>query len=1576
MSQHQGHEACVYIGPAALCPKPEDERSFLLITGDQGDWVQPVIQERLNQIPENRRFELRHNTIGKPGTTKTWHTFNHPSLNGINDEQTLKWCNPAWDIQHLGCEETENKKLQDILSETQIVENKFHLVIAQGDPHLTLKRSAKLLKDCLSIDLSLHPLALVWKSSVHDYLTEHGYKCGASSDLAWQKEDSAIPVKALATPSESEHFIHPTVQFILNSTNLERYRTAGMSGSDLSLLQQITLGKIDHYPQESIKGLIYTKTKKYIRKLLNTTPHNNQINQQRTEKQGLAIKGEQFNQPETSEISSDEKAPKNQQLRGHIDGFEGGLTLRGWVDASDFGEGTSTLTAIWDERDQVIGEVDALLDRPDLAEAGIPKGIGFAIEVKALRDFALTELLDEPLSIRIVESKSQQPISLLPWMVDVEDAKHALGIVFSDELTRSRKEQIFDYLKTSTNSKYLLEIRKRILRVTATQCITNNWKELPTLDVIKAYDINSALNHGNDQESATRLETILLAWIQLINTLDTDAINNVDKFKAPISSNIAWWNPESLASRIKELAYVGLQAWEKKLFDEYLRPLFDVLIGTLFLQSHKQRLDNSIQDLFNAIASILIDVYGAPQLSFHIRSILKAQKEYIFDEAFTALAHQRGDRFNFLLSHYANQLGQPATSQGLLYYAAAIDFATCSPALHRHITSKLQETLAEHLNQHPRQSKPRHWVERLGTITSNSAQMLVSRMLNLGFARNSIVALHQDMIEIKKDLAHLLWNHSSIHASSNHSKFSQKFVERRKWLIVGEKALTQCWMYRVEQKKTYLENLGCEVRCIDQEELRYWSFSHDILWADAVIFCRLPAMYPYLRAISFAKACGKRTYAEIDDLLFTSEYPADFESYGGSISIEQYKNLCIDYPLRLGMLNEVDEVIVSTQVLADTCRTSLDSTSKPIHIIPNLPLAELECAASSLLHEQEWTKEDNKLKIALTSGTLSHKQVLKDFIYPILLETLEEYPEIELIIVGHIQLPSSFTKFNSRINSVPFSSYSSYLNLLKQASIALVPLEVHPTTDAKSAIKWMEASMCGVASICSPVKAYTDVTTDQEDVLIASKLDEWRTCLKTLIDQSEFRQSLAKQAYKSARQQFNQSEGEKIWNKLINTDHSKPKQVTKKVLVINVFFAPQSVGGATRVAQDYVKDMLMDQQTNYDVTVLCTDYDRWQSDNGKKRVNQSKIKGSDDINSSMHHENNKSLYGTSPEEIVQLHTDLNEQDDSYRESITIDHSNWHGARVIRLNLPAKPWKMHEDQDIEKFCKNFFKDEQFDFIQCHCCQIITASPLIAAQKLGIPYEVIMHDAWWMSEEQFLVSPAGRLINPSDPLDYFDDEPSEEERSDALNRRNSLYAILAGAKRRVAVSSAFQKVCESAGIKDVVVQENQFTSMAETTQQRRKEKKSDALIKLCHIGGMSLHKGYQLFRRAIHKIPPGLNLQFTVVDHRLATLTDQYSSTWNGYRVQFIAPVPMDEMSQFYASHDVLVAPSIWPESFGLVTREALSAGLWVIASNSGALAEPLLTSEPPQGTVIRPNNLEDLVEAITQCPQHLQDQANS
>ena len=143
-----------------------------------------------------------------------------------------------------------------------------------------------------------------------------------------------------------------------------------------------------------------------------------------------------------------------------------------------------------------------------------------------------------------------------------------------------------------------------------------------------------------------------------------------------------------------------------------------------------------------------------------------------------------------------------------------------------------------------------------------------------------------------------------------------------------------------------------------------------------------------------------------------------------------------------------------------------------------------------------------------------------------------------------------------------------------------------------------------------------------------------------------------------------------------------------------------------------------------------------------------------------------------------------------------------------------------------------------------------------------------------------------------------------------------------------------------------------------------------INCCHIGGMSIHKGYQLLRNAVHLIPRDLPLHFTIVDHSLSDQSKEYYSDWNGYNVQFIAPIPMHQMPEFYSTQDVLIAPSIWPESFGLVSREALSAGLWVIASDAGALAEPLKNSAEIVGSVVIPNDAQDLADALERVPKDI------
>ena len=196
---------------------------------------------------------------------------------------------------------------------------------------------------------------------------------------------------------------------------------------------------------------------------------------------------------------------------------------------------------------------------------------------------------------------------------------------------------------------------------------------------------------------------------------------------------------------------------------------------------------------------------------------------------------------------------------------------------------------------------------------------------------------------------------------------------------------------------------------------------------------------------------------------------------------------------------------------------------------------------------------------------------------------------------------------------------------------------------------------------------------------------------------------------------------------------------------------------------------------------------------------------------------------------------------------------------------------------------------------------------------------------------------------------------------------VFGILKNARQRIAVSKTFAEICEQAGIEDVSFKENKFTSMSNAL---TSTKSFNEPYNVCHIGGMSLHKGFQLLRNAVNQLPQNIPLNFTIVDHRLTTPADEYSSIWNGYKVRFIAPIAMNQMSNFYASQDVLVAPSIWPESFGLVTREAISAGLWVIASDSGALAEPLKV-EPSKGTITRPNHIEDLIDALKNLPNQLQ-----
>lgn len=1563
ISSNTSTKTHIYIGPAALTPPLADDDELIVVTGDKSKWSRKLIERRsCLEKEELDKVKIKINTIGKPGAQKKWYSFNHPFLNGTLSDELISWCNEGLSLETLETNEIECTKIDDIVKG---IDNdaKILLSIAQGDPLLTIKRSKKILPRIDAIDISLHPLSLIWEKEIEKYLLEVDFGTATNDQLIWKRREIDNQVDPLANPPESKLFLSDYLQVLLESVQLEDIREDYPEWSSLYLMRQIAIGNISAEKKISII--------KTARKRLSNF-YKSKVKREKNCTQGLKTApeiGSNYQQTEADsipEVMSSE--PQLQVLKGHIDGFDQSLDLRGWVDASDFGSGPSTIQVVWREQEEVIGQAIADLDRPDLIAAGINNGTGFSINIKTLDTYSLIKVLDQKISLDLIESKSGHKIGNESWILNNSIKIEILSLILDKHLNNSKSKEIENYLNHASNIEVLTATRNYLIAYSALQCQIGNWNCLPFMHALSNLNNNPLLNYGADSESAYRLELVLAGLICLTRYFDQENIHG-DKLskEADAFNNILEIN--TLSNKLTETCYAGLQDWELKVWSQRIRPLFNTLIATLMLQETSLEMGKAIP-LLDSLAKVAQSVYTSPGLCFQLRSLVNLSAYPLFELNDIELDLKRQDRFSVLVKTYSNQLKNKSDYKNIEYFSAAIDFTSNCPAIFEQLTNLFDRYLSQHLRENSRKSISKHWVDRLGHLANGMTQNLVRDLIDYKVTRKEIIRVHTEMIDIKKKLAEMLFKYNK-DAESVNVGVGKK--ENKKWLIIGEKNLAQCWIYRVEQKKQHLEKLGCEVRCIDWQDLRFWSFTNDILWCDSLVVCRLPAFFSVFRAIAFARHNSKKVYAEIDDLIFTDEYPAEYESYGGTISHRQHDNLSIDYILRKEVMNYADEVIVSTKVLAEKCNKNLNDSHKQIHILPNLPLEDLNHIAENYKQISEGKSHTKGINIVLTSGTLSHKQILNQTIFPILNQVLAEYPETTLSTIGHIKLPTCFNQYQERIISIPFTDYPSYLDALSQGDLALVPLERHATTDGKSAIKWMEASYCGVPCICSPVRAYTDVTEDQTDVFIAESSHQWKQSIIKLIKKPNLRRELALQAFESAKRQFNDTIGVEFWDEIIRQNETKAlsKSKTKKVLLINVYFAPQSIGGATRVAQDYVQEMLDDPETNYEVTVLCTEYDHWQSNHGQKRPPKQRSEEAIPfkiIQATEQQASELSNYTSDLQTLKEINKEIDDEVINYNEQISLDISYWRGARVVRLNISGKPWSCHEDKTIAAFCTDFFAKEKFDEIQCHCCQIITASPLVVAQKMNIPYDIVMHDAWWMSPEQFLVSKSGNVIDPSDPYGHFDLEPNEDEIKEALERRELLFDILKNARQRIAVSKTFAEVCQEAGIENVSFKENKVTSM---TNSLTRNKVFEPPYNVCHIGGMSLHKGFQLLRSAVDLLPQGIPLVFTIVDHRLTKSSEEYISEWNGYQVKFIAPIAMSKMSDFYASQDILVAPSIWPESFGLVTREAISAGLWVIASDSGALAEPLKVN-PSKGTIINPNDIQDLANALKELPNQLQE----
>jgi len=709
--------------------------------------------------------------------------------------------------------------------------------------------------------------------------------------------------------------------------------------------------------------------------------------------------------------------------------------------------------------------------------------------------------------------------------------------------------------------------------------------------------------------------------------------------------------------------------------------------------------------------------------------------------------------------------------------------------------------------------------------------------------------------------------------------------------LVANLDLYQCKLYRVDQKVEQLRAAGFEVTVFDQ-----WQgldgFRAGLEGFAAAIFYRVPAFPDIMRAIAACSAHGVPSFYEIDDMVFDGAlFPPPYENYAGQITRSHYRDMACGVPLYDHAMRLCDYGIGSTRVLCEAMAERVRSGRAFAH---HNALGRAHLDAIAAQGAAPARPDGGPVVLFYGSGTLAHKEDFHTILEPALAEVLRRYGgRVELQLVGSY---GDFEHLDPRSDNIrmmpPVWDFEQYCAMVAGGDINLSVLHPTPVTDAKSEIKWMEAAMFAIPSVVSRTATHADVIAHGETGFLCDSIEDFVRSISALVEDADLRHRVGEAARDRVMRDYGldamgQNLGD-IFARIAPPERRKPR-----VAVINVFYPPQAIGGATRVVHDNVTDIVAEYGDAFDLTVICT------------------------------------REGGTPYELSAYMQD--------------------GVPVwaIGATAPEVSEMTARDARMGDVFGGLLDRLAPDLVHFHCIQRLTSTIVDVTRKRDIPYVITMHDGWWISPRQFLLDPG------TDRLETYD--YSDLSRPDTSPRARVLWPALDGARYVLPVSEAFAKVCRDCHLRNVRAVENGVSRFPEVA----REPHPEGRVRLAHLGGTERHKGLHLVRSALLS-RAFENLEVLVVDHALPPGHVEHD-VWGTTPMIRQGKVAQAQVDALYSRIDVLLAPSVWPESYGLVTREALASGAWVVASDRGAVGADV--TEGVNGHIVTVDDYSDLARVL-------------
>jgi glycosyltransferase involved in cell wall biosynthesis len=558
------------------------------------------------------------------------------------------------------------------------------------------------------------------------------------------------------------------------------------------------------------------------------------------------------------------------------------------------------------------------------------------------------------------------------------------------------------------------------------------------------------------------------------------------------------------------------------------------------------------------------------------------------------------------------------------------------------------------------------------------------------------------------------------------------------------------------------------------------------------------------------------------------------------------------------------------------------------------------------------------LLITYGSGTKTHNA---DFLEaaPALLRLLRARADVRLRIVGELTLPADFETVAAQVEHLPPTPFAAYLALLAESDISLAPLENTPFNDAKSNIKFLEAAILGIPSVCSPRAHFTEIVSEGKTGLLAEGDEAWFSALSRLAGDAELRRRIGEAAYQAAVARYApESVARTQVAPLLARAPDRRRSTPLRAMFANIYYAPRSYGGATLVVEEMTRRLHARGDVDVHVyTGLPLDF---------------------------------------PERVIRR-TD--------QDGITVFAVPTSDTDLVGV--------FDDPRAAERFA-DVLDAVQPDVVHLHAIQGLSASLTAACTARGIPYVIHLHDAWYLCARQFMVREDSKYCFQT-RIDLRVCQNCIPGAYHLQDRARLMHAALQGAALLLSPSQAHRALHLANGIAPdkIEVAPNGVRLPAPRLPMETRPREPSDKVRFAFVGGSVNVKGYYVAMRAFQALDRA-DWRLVLVDN---TLNLGFSSVdvadWAVQgEVSVVAAYKQEEIDDFFAGIDVLVFPSQWKESFGLTVREALARDVWVIATEGGGPAEAIV--DGVNGTLIpldgRTEPLRDAILAILDRPGRL------